>query len=339
MQIFVIYFTKSFIAFAAIQSLFTIAEGLSLSYMMNKEYPVLCQKEKVKLPENVIRKIWGDVQKIFISKIGKTVIESTDNLVLSNVVGLVVIGKYSNYVLIKASLQAIVCQFQTAISASVGNIVAMGEREKEFEYFWFLNFLTTVLYSMTSICLYNLMQPFIVYWLGGEFLMSKGVLLCTTMVYYLSGVRGIFDTFSMAHGVFDLEAKKAVMEAIVNLVLSIVLAIKFGVVGVLVGTVVSSLLIGLPMELKNVCHALPEISKKRYAKEFVLYVLTTLLALLVSVWCCDKISMNWYIRLPLGAAISIGVCVLTWWFIWGRTERAKHAIKLIKSVLNRSAYR
>lgn len=334
-QIFVIYFTKSFIAFAAIQSIFTIAEGLSLSCKMNKEYPILRQKEKVKLPENVTRKIWADVRKIFISKMGNTVIASTDNLILSNVVGLQMTGKYSNYALIKASLQAIVCQFQAAVSASVGNLAAMGEREKEIEYFWFLNFLTTVLYSITSVCLYNLMQPFIAYWLGGDFLMSQGVLLCTTIVYYLYGVRGIFSTFSMAHGVFDLEAKKTAMEAIGNLVISVVLAVRFGVVGVLLGTVVSSLCIGVPLELENVCHALPEISKKRYIKDFILYMITTILALFGSAWCCDRISMHWYIRLPMGALISISVCLLIWMSIWGRTTMAKHTIKLVKSVLNR----
>lgn len=334
-QIFVIYFTKSFIAFAAIQSIFTIAEGLSLSCKMNKEYPILRQKEKVKLPENVTRKIWADVRKIFISKMGNTVIASTDNLILSNVVGLQMTGKYSNYALIKASLQAIVCQFQAAVSASVGNLAAMGEREKEIEYFWFLNFLTTVLYSITSVCLYNLMQPFIAYWLGGDFLMSQGVLLCTTIVYYLYGVRGIFSTFSMAHGVFDLEAKKTAMEAIGNLVISVVLAVRLGVVGVLLGTVVSSLCIGVPLELENVCHALPEISKKRYIKDFILYMITTILALLGSAWCCDRISMHWYIRLPMGTLISISVCLLIWTSIWGRTTMAKHTIKLVQSVLNR----
>lgn len=334
-QIFVIYFTKSFIAFAAIQSIFTIAEGLSLSCKMNKEYPILRQKEKVKLPENVTRKIWADVRKIFISKMGNTVIASTDNLILSNVVGLQMTGKYSNYALIKASLQAIVCQFQAAVSASVGNLAAMGEREKEIEYFWFLNFLTTVLYSITSVCLYNLMQPFIAYWLGGDFLMSQGVLLCTTIVYYLYGVRGIFSTFSMAHGVFDLEAKKTAMEAIGNLVISVVLAVRLGVVGVLLGTVVSSLCIGVPLELENVCHALPEISKKRYIKDFILYMITTILALFGSAWCCDRISMHWYIRLPMGALISISVCLLIWTSIWGRTTMAKHTIKLVQSVLNR----
>lgn len=332
-QIFVIYFFRSFIVYAAIQSIFTVAEGVSLSWMMDKEYPILCQKRKVNLPEDVTKKIWSDVRKIVVSKVGNTVISSTDNLILSNVVGLAVTGIYSNYALIKASLQAIACQFQAAVSASVGNIAAMGEHEKEIDYFWFLNFITTSLYSVTSICLYNLIQPFIAYWLGGDYLLDKRVLFCTTVIYYLYGIRGIFATFSMAHGVFDLEARKTVLEAVVNLLISIVLAYKMGVVGVLLGTVFSSLFVGLPLELANVGRALPEISKKRYVKEFILYSISTMIALIGSAWCCERISMHWYIRLPFGLVISVAIFILTWWLIWGRTEMSKRMIELAKNIM------
>lgn len=332
-QIFIIYFFRSFIMYAAIQSLFTVVEGVSLSWMMDKEYPILRQKRKVKLPKDVTKKIWSDVRKIVVSKVGNTVISSTDNLILSNVVGLAVTGIYSNYALIKASLQAIVCQFQAAVSASVGNIAALGEREKEIDYFWFLNFITTALYAVTSISLYNLMQPFIAYWLGVDYLMDQSVLFLTTVIYYLFGIRGIFGTFSMAHGVFDLEAKKTVLEAVTNLLISVMLATKMGVVGVLLGTVVSSLFVGLPFELINVGHALPEISKRRYMKEFILYSLTTLIALVGSSWCCEKISMHWYIRLPLGFFISVIVFMITWWLAWGRTEMSKRVVALAKNIM------
>lgn len=177
------------------------------------------------------------------------------------------------------------------------------------------------------------MQPFIAYWLGGDYLMDQGVLFCTTVIYYLYGVRGIFGTFSMAHGVFDLEAKKTVLEAVVNLLISIVLAYKMGVVGVLLGTVVSSLFVGLPLELINVGRALPEISKLRYIKEFILYAITTMIALVGSFWCCERISMHWYIRLPLGFVISVIVFMIIWWLAWGRTEMSKRMVALAKNIV------
>ena len=158
-QIFIIYFTRNFIVYAAVQSIFTFAEGISLSWIMNWKYPILKRKEKIRLSDKVTKKIWSDVRKIVIGRIGNTIISSTDNLILSNVVGLAQTGAYSNYVLVKSSLQAIVYQFQSAVSASIGNIVASGEREKEVDCFWLLNFMTSTLYSVTGICMFNLMQP------------------------------------------------------------------------------------------------------------------------------------------------------------------------------------
>lgn len=44
-QIFIIYFTKNFVAYAAVQSLFTLAEGISLSLIMDRKYPILKRKD------------------------------------------------------------------------------------------------------------------------------------------------------------------------------------------------------------------------------------------------------------------------------------------------------
>lgn len=332
-QIFIIYFTKSFVAFAAVQSLFTLAEGISLSWIMDRKYPVLKRKEKIVLPETTTKKIWSDVRKIVVGRIGNTVIASTDNLILSNVVGLSQTGAYSNYVLVKASLQAIVCQFQSAVSASIGNMAASGERKKELDYFWFLNFITSALYAVTSVCMFNLMQPFIAYWLGGNYLMDYGVLFCTAVIYYFGGIRGLFYTFSMAHGVFDLEAKKTMLEAVANLLISIILAVRIGLIGVLLGTVISSVFVGLPLELINVGLALPEISKRRYVKELVAYAFGTVVVLFISMRLCDMVSMHWYIRLPLGAMISVAVFGVIWWVLFGRTIMFKRTVELAKGIV------
>ncbi len=332
-QIFVIYHWRSFFAYAAIQSLFTIAEGIALACLMDHKYPLLKAKERVELPREMTSQMWSNVRKIVVGKIGNTVISSTDNLILSNVVGLSQTGVYSNYALIKSSLQAIVCQFQAAVTASIGNIAALGEREKELDYFWYLNFIITSLYTVTSVCLYNLMQPFIAYWLGGSYLMDRSVLVLTVAIYYFSGVRGIFGTFSSAHGIFDLDAKKTVAEAFANLVISIVLAMRWGIEGVLMGTVISSVLVGLPFELINVGRALPEISKRRYVREFILYTFTSGVTLLLSIWVCSFISMRWYIRLTLGALVSTVVFVLVWCVVYGRSRYFKRTLELASGIL------
>lgn len=332
-QIFVIYITRSFIAFAVVQSIFTFAKGISLSATMNRRYPILRRRGKVSLPNGVTRGIESDIRKIVVSKVGNTIISSTDNLILSNVVGLSQTGAYSNYALINISLQAIMCQFQSAISASVGNIVATEEKKKEIDYFWFLNFTTSSLYAFTSVCLYNLIQPFVEYWLGSSFLMSDDIVISIVAIYYVSGIRGLFATFSIAHGAFELDAKKAVAEAVTNLILSIILAEKMGLIGVLLGTILSSVCVGLPLELINVGNALPEISKKRFVKELCIYGFCTILTLKISSRLCSIVSMHLFVRLSMGFVLSIFSFSLVWYIVLGRTDAFKQLVSLIKRLI------
>lgn len=334
-QTLVIYFTHSFAVYAALQTLFTFAEGISLSRIMNRRYPILRRKDKVLLPAEITKRIWSDTRKMVIERVGSTLISSTDNLILSNVVGLSQTGVYSNYVMVKEALKAIMCQFLSAVSASIGNLAASGEHEKEMDYFWLLNFMTSALYSVTAVCMFNLVQPFIALWLGGSYIMDYRILFCLTVIYFLGGIRGLFGTYSMAHGIFDLNARKTILEAIANLVLSIVLVVKFRIIGVLLGTIISSLFVGLPLELFNVGRILPEISKKRYVLELFVYSVGMLITLYGSMKLCNLVSMHWYIRLPLGFLISIAVFIIVWWLLFGRTEMYKRTVGLIKEIIVR----
>ena len=164
-------------------------------------------------------------------------------------------------------------------------------------------------------------------------MMDYGVLLCITVIYYFGGIRGVFGTFSMAHGIFDLEAKKTVAEAVVNLVVSVVLAWKFGFIGVLLGTIISSVFIGLPMELMNVGRALPEISKRRFVKELASYSAAMVIVLFLSMKLCNRLSMHWYIRLPLGFLSSVVVFALVWWILFGKSEMFRRTVALAKGIV------
>lgn len=332
-QILTIYFTRNFLFFAAFQSVCMLAEGVSLSLIMNREYPILKNRKKIELPRSVVKKLWSDVRKIIIGKIGNTVISSTDSLILSNVVGLGQTGIYSNYVLVKVSLQGIVCQFQSAIAASVGNIAASNEKQKELDFFWLLNFINVTLYAITSVCMFNLMDPFIEWWLGGNYIMDYRVLFLVTSIYYFGGIRGIFSTYSMAHGAFDLETKKAVLEAFVNLLASIVFAMRLGVVGVLLGTVISSIFVGLPLELINVCRAVPDVSKKRYVKEMVLYSIGMIFALIFSANICKLIYGFYGVQLIFRFVISVVVFSVMWCCLFGKTTNFKKTIELAKGII------
>lgn len=79
--------------------------------------------------------------------------------------------------------------------------------------------------------------------------------------------------------------------------------------------------------------ALQEISKRQYVRESIAYAIGTVAALFISMRLCDRVSMHWYVRLPLGAAISVGVFVVVWWALFGRTKMFKRTVGLALGIV------
>lgn len=329
-QIFVLWYFRSYFIFAAVQIGFTISEYICLSKVLDHRYPLLKDKQHYPLDTEIGKKIWQDTKQISISKIGTQIISSTDNLVISNILGLAVAGVYGNYVLIISSLTAIICQVMAAMSASIGNLVAEEGVEKQKDVFWLTMLINTFFYSVTSVCLYNLAQPFIAFWLGGDYLLGNHILLAMVAVYYITGLRAHVTTFKYAYGLFQMEAKKACIEAVLNLGLSIVLAWKIGLMGVVLGTILSALCSGMWMEIVMTVPQMEIRIWKYYLKQIV-YTCCTIVALLSSCWICGKLSMHWYIRLPGGAVISVVCTCVMFAVFFCRTHESAELFQIVRN--------
>lgn len=333
-QLLSVVFGGDFLCYVAIQTFFTICEGISVSKITDRMYPFIVSDERITLPTEVTDKIKKDVKAVAIWKIGYQVIGSTDNVVLSKIVGLCATGLYNNYSLITQSLLAIVRQFPNAMVASIGNIVANDEKKKEEDIFWWTFFLNTSLFCFTAVCLANLIQPFILYWVGGDYLMNYSVALTMVLVFWITGIRDHLMMFKVAHGAFLLEAKKAIFEALTNLILSVLLAWKVGVLGVVLGTVFSAIFIGQPMELYNIKMQV-RFSVIEYYIELGKYAVASLLVLFISNQLCAMTSMHWYIKLPLGVLISASVYTVIWIVCFGRKKEFRNTVALMMEIIRK----
>ena len=79
----------------------------------NKEY---LSKEERKL-------IYKDIYAMMAHKIGWSIVNGTDNLLLSAYIGITAVGIYSNYVLVLTSVKGFLNQVYDALLSSIGNLV------------------------------------------------------------------------------------------------------------------------------------------------------------------------------------------------------------------------
>lgn len=319
---------RSYMGYATVQVVFVLAEYMSLSVVMNRRYPILKRKNVPVLAVDERRKLWRDTKYLAVGKVGYQLITSTDTIVISKLLGLAINGIYGNYVLITSAVATIFDQIVVAITGSVGNLVVTETEEKKVDVFWQLQFVQISLYVWGSVCMYNLIQPFIAYWVGSNYWLDTPSVLFIIACFYLRGCRSILNVFRNAYGLFRADAIKSPVEAIINLLLSIVLAYRLGVAGVALGTILSTILFGMWIEVYSLNQVL-HIGIGRFAIKMIGYTIVGVIVLLLSQMMCTKVSMHWYIRLPMGAVISSTLFAAIWGVCFGRTQEFRELFGLL----------
>ncbi len=331
-QIIVLFLTHNYILYLITQVVFTWLENICISIKAYKMYPYLKDKNIKKLDKKELNTISKNVRAMLFHKIGGVVVNSTDNILISKLVGLIAVGMYSNYYLITSALDTITAQFFNAITASVGNLGACTNSKKVKETFNTTFFLNYLIYGVITVCLLILFNPFIEIWLGKKYLFDFDVVLVITVCFYLKGIRKTCLTFKDALGLFWQDRYKPIIESIINLVASIILGIKYGVLGIFMGTIISTVTTSLWIE--------PYVLYKYYFKEniidylyrFIKYTLVVVLTYLIVQKIVILISINGILGLLIKGVVSLILSILIMTIVFIKTNEIKHVKKIFKDI-------
>lgn len=331
-QIIVLFLTHNYILYLITQVVFTWLENICISIKADRMYPYLKDKNIKKLDKKELNTISKNVRAMLFHKIGGVVVNSTDNILISKLVGLIAVGMYSNYYLITSALDTITAQFFNAITASVGNLGACTNSKKVKETFNTTFFLNYLIYGVITVCLLILFNPFIEVWLGKKYLFDFGVVLVITICFYLKGIRKTCLTFKDALGLFWQDRYKPIIESIINLVASIILGIRYGVLGIFMGTIISTVTTSLWIE--------PYVLYKYYFKKniidylyrFIKYTLVVVLTYLIVQKIVILISINGILGLLIKGVVSLILSILIMTIVFIKTNEIKHVKKIFKDI-------
>lgn len=240
-RVILLIMTHNFIIYLSMSILFVLIQNIWISIKADKMYPFIKDKTDDVISKEDKDEISKNVKALLIYKIGTVVTLGTDNIVISKFMGLIPVGIYSNYILITNSLNNILNQVFNSITSSVGNLVATNnERSKNiYEKLSFFNF---YIYSLFSVCLFVLINPFVDIWLNKNYVLSTLVAFLLALNFYLTGMGAVTNSFRSAYGLFYKAKFRPLIMVIINIVLSVILVKPMGIAGVLVGTIVSRLL-------------------------------------------------------------------------------------------------
>lgn len=243
LQIFLAYNYQNLYVWVGVEFLFGIIGCIILNWKINKEYPWL-QVEK-KNGRQLLKKypdIIAKTKQVFIHKIKDFVLVKSDELFIFLFVSLKMVAYYGNYMIIISKLISLFSAITGSVGASIGNLVAEGNKPKMLKVFWEFTTIQHTIAAILAFSLYNFIEPFIAHWLGPEYIMDHRILILLIIYIYITNSRNSVDSFNYAHGLYA-DVWSAWAELIINISITIVGGLKWGIIGILLGKIASLLAI------------------------------------------------------------------------------------------------
>ena len=337
-QIAILILWHNYILYLLVLTISTFFNNWLNSLYADYKYQYLKEYRSERVDEETKQKIYTDVKAIFVSRISSAIVTSTDNLLISAFVSTIILGLYSNYIMLINVVNTIINRILDSLVGSVGNLIAVESIERVYLIFKRVLFINYWLVAFSSMSFFILANPFITLWIGKSYLLSSGIIFMIALNLFMRLIRNTFIMFNNAFGHFVELKKKNIIEPIINIVASLlfILVFKMGIIGVLLGTFVSNITTNFwfePYLIFKKC----QVSLKEYFKIAANYLLTSIVAGGLTYILCDicLTGNSWVlflIRIVI-CCIAINLIII---LIYRKTDEYQYFMMLVKEVLKLS---
>lgn len=238
-QIISLIIFKNYIIYLVVNLICNFLNNYIASKKAVELYPYINENNKLNSEDK--NGIFNNIKSIFVYKVSSLLLTATDNALISIIVGTIVVGYYSNYLMITNKVIAIIQIIFAALTASIGNLIIKEKSEKRYEIFKAAQSISFIICGIIVTSFTLLINDFIGIWLGKEFVFNYVVVLAISFNMYLSCVLQPLWTYREATGLYIRTKYVMLIAAIVNLILSIILGKLFGVGGILLASAIARL--------------------------------------------------------------------------------------------------
>ena len=331
-QIILLVTTKNYILFLLSSIILVIIQNIYISSKANKLYPFIKNKTDEKLEKEDMEGIKKNVSSLFIYKVGTVIMNGTDNIIISKFIGLIIVGFYSNYVLIINSVTTVLNQIFNAITSSIGNLVVTTNKKRSKEVYDNLNFANFWLYALFGVCIIVLINPFINVWIGKKYVMGFSIVFLLVLNFYVLGMQSVTNSFRNAYGLFWIAKYRPIIMVIINIVISVVLVQFIGIEGVLIGTLVSRLVTTAWLDPYIVHKYGFEISPKSYYIDYLKYLVIFIAISIILNYFVSMVAINNIFILILIAILVVIIVNVILVLLFFKTSEFNYFYDKIKKI-------
>jgi len=307
-QIAILLLFKNYLFYLIITIIFTFIANYVKAKQSDKIYGKM-KSTAVTISKEEKSEIIKNVKSIFMYKFGGVIQSNTDNILTSIFVGTIVVGYYSNYALIIATVTSFITILYNAIKPSVGNYIIKEDVAKQYNMFYILENYNFCLISFCTICFALLMPDFIAICFGKEYLLDNYTTFFIIANFYTSNIRQNLWAFRETTGIFEKTKYITLATAIINIILSIVGGIYFGIAGIMAATVIARMIYAWWKEPIILFNDHFKVSSRKY---FIYYIRNMVLTICIIILLNLSVKYMAFGNALLTFAIKVMlVCIFT----------------------------
>lgn len=336
LQIIFLLLIPNFIIFIIIKIIMTIIQQLLINRMITKKYDMINFKSEEKIEKKEKQEMVKSIKAMYMHKIGNYLVTGTDTIIIScnPVLGVALVGVYTNYLSITSMLESIVYRGLNGITASYGDLAVSEDISVQENVFDIISFLSFFLFGMFTIGFIFLLTPFINICFGDGYNLDFITLVLICINFYLVGNLKSIDIVKEATGNFVSDRYAPIIQAIINLVISILLTIKLGIIGVVLGTLISTILV--PMWNKPYI-IYKNIFKKSSSKYFLTqfkYLITIFISCLITYYVIKLITIsNPILSFLIEGIVIVVIYIILICILYKNNKNYIYIKKLVKNKL------
>lgn len=324
---------KNYYYYLIVLIISTILNNVILSIITNKMYPDIKCKGNITNDEMIVIK--KNVTALICHKVGATILNSADNIVISSFLGLAMLTKYTNYYYLMHALTTLIFVCFSGLTGGIGNSFETENKSKNSNDFNKILFFNGYLVIIFGTVLFSVYQTFIELWLGKDFMFPNGIVLLFIVYFYIHTIRRTIIVFRDGAGMWWENRFQPLISAVLNLVLNIILVQFIGVYGILLSTIIAMTIIDIPMESKVFCDNKVYMSMK----EYILIIIKYFIILIISCFICfiinNFININIYFKLIFEGIISIIISNLGVYIIFKNQYEYRYYLDIIKTYIRK----
>lgn len=234
--------THNYIGYLLIQTLGTLLYNIIISKLAVKEFPFLKHSQIKPLEKEEKQSLFKNIRALLVIKLSGTLVNNTDNMIITYFGGLVTVGYASNYILLSSTLNSLLNQVFNGVNASVGNFNAVKEDKDKLNLFNEINLANFWLFGWAAIGIFVVSSDIVRLLFGQEYVMDISIPLAIALNFYIMGMQSTVWTFKNTLGLFRPGRYLLILTAMINLLCSIWWGNLWGLLGIYLATAASRLL-------------------------------------------------------------------------------------------------